>query len=314
LRLAEKLPKGLVDVVVGGHTHAGVAHLANGTAVVEAYLSGKAFSRVDLRVDLGKHRVSNVRLFPPHPLCPEPDPAPCALPEYEGARVRPNLAVARALEQEIESADQRSKTSLGVRIDRPLAREHKTESPLGNLFADLMLEAHPRADVALANGGSLRAGLPAGVLSYGMLYEAMPFDNRLVSVKMRALSLENALSKHFENDRHGIIAIAGMRAVARCESGKLRVSLLRKDGSSVAPEQDLTIATSDYLATGGDELLDPQDYTEPFHIQLDAPILRDALAEGLKRRAPAVPPDELQIDAAHPRLVLPSTRPVHCPK
>ena len=45
-----------------------------------------------------------------------------------------------------------------------------------------MRAARPTADVALTNGGSLRAELPAGALTYGELYEALPFDDRFVTI------------------------------------------------------------------------------------------------------------------------------------
>ena len=44
------LPKGLVDVWVGGHTHAMVAHRIDNIATIESLSSGRAFGRVDLRI------------------------------------------------------------------------------------------------------------------------------------------------------------------------------------------------------------------------------------------------------------------------
>lgn len=311
LTLARRLPTGLVNVIVGGHTHAGVAHFENGVAVVEAYLSGRAFSRVDLRFDRVARRVISTSIQPPHPLCPTLDANHCVLGNYEGAPVRPDPAVRQAIASQVKAAEARSNTPLGVRIDRTLPREHQSESALGNLFADLMLEASPGADLALANGGSLRADLPSGMLTYGRLFEAMPFDNRLVVIELRAETLMHALAVHFASRLHGLVSVAGVRVIARCRAGALEVSLLRRDGTPIAPGEVLRMATSDYIASGGDRFLDPGAVSNESDAA-SAPFVRDILAQGLSRRAPALKPSELEVSKAHPRLDLPTPRPVSC--
>jgi len=45
------LPKATVDVIVAGHTHAGIAHKLAGIAVIESFASGHAFGRVDVHLD-----------------------------------------------------------------------------------------------------------------------------------------------------------------------------------------------------------------------------------------------------------------------
>lgn len=47
-RLARELPTGSVDVIVAGHTHAGLAQRVNGIAIIEAFSNGRAFGRVDV--------------------------------------------------------------------------------------------------------------------------------------------------------------------------------------------------------------------------------------------------------------------------
>ena len=67
-----------------------------------------------------------------------------------------------------------------------MRRAYRTESAEGDWFTDLMLAAQPRAQVALTNGGGLRADIPAGPLTYGELFKAMPFDNRFALADDRA--------------------------------------------------------------------------------------------------------------------------------
>ena len=78
-------------------------------------------------------------------------------------------------------------TPLGIVLGETLRRTGDPESPLGNLFADAFRDAMPGADVALNSNsrGGLRADLPAGALTFGRLYEAFPFDNRLVTLTLK---------------------------------------------------------------------------------------------------------------------------------
>jgi len=100
--VVRRLPRGLVDVVMAGHTHAAVAHEVNGVAIAQAYSWGRAFSRVDVTVDRARARVAGVRIFPPQPVCARSSaPGRCAAQgtpaEYEGRPVVAAAAVEAAM-------------------------------------------------------------------------------------------------------------------------------------------------------------------------------------------------------------------------
>src|SRR5262249_10655977 len=141
----------------------------------------------------GQARVVAARVFGPQRLC---EPARCAAERYEDAPVVPDAAVARAIAPDLDRARAQRESQLGVTIAVPVTRAHKVESALGNLFADLMPAARPQADVALTNGGGLRADLPAGPLSYGRLYEAAPFDNKFALIPVRAGDLARMVARN----------------------------------------------------------------------------------------------------------------------
>ncbi|HVV53167.1 MAG TPA: 5'-nucleotidase C-terminal domain-containing protein, partial [Polyangia bacterium] len=298
----------VVDAVVAGHTHEGVAHRVAGIPIVEAYANGRDFSRIDLTIDRATGRAVDAQIFPPHPICA---PARCAGETYEGAPVVPDPAVAAAIAPALAAARAARERPLGVEVTAPIKRAQKVESPLGDLFADLMRAARPGADVALTNGGGLRADLPAGPLTYGRLYEATPFDNRFATVPVTAGELAEAIARNLGRD-NGIISISGVRAEARCKDGALAVTLRRADGHPLPPNTKLTLVTSDFLATGGDGLLSAET---KLHAQLDdGPPIRDAMADLLRaRKTPLSPEDPALHDPAHPRISYPGPRPVRCP-
>jgi 5'-nucleotidase len=303
---------GLVDAWIGGHTHAGVAHFVNGVPVVEALSRGKAFGRIDFELSGSPPRVLRARPFPPEPLCPDTaELAPCPTHAYAGQNVEPSQAVAAVVAPALDICRHERERLLGVELSEQLPADHDSESALGNLFVDLMRAQVPGADAALANGGSLRMPLDAGPLSYGALYDTMPFDNRLVTIELTGKELRTVLETHFSHDAHGIISIAGLVARARCERGQLQVTLRRSSGAAIDDRERLSIVTSDYLATGGDRLLASIGDSRARIRNASALLLRDVLAEQLTKRNRRLNPLDVY-DPQQPRLQLPSPRPVRC--
>ena len=297
----------VVDAIVAGHTHEGVAHRVSGVPIVEAFANGHDFSRIDLTVDRATGRAIDARIFPPQRICA---PERCGGESYEGAPVVPEAAIAAAIAPALDAARAQREQKLGVAILAPIRRAQKVESPLGNLFADLMRAARPGADVALTNGGGLRADLPAGALTYGQLFEATPFDNRFATISITGAELTEAVARNLGRD-NGIVSLSGIRAEARCKEGALAVTLFRSDGRPLAPRTRLTLVTSDFLATGGDGLFS-EETKERAKLD-DGPPIRDAMADLLRaRKTPLAPDDPKLFDPAHPRVAYPGPRPVRC--
>ncbi|HSY40527.1 MAG TPA: metallophosphoesterase, partial [Polyangia bacterium] len=126
---------GVVDAIVAGHTHEGVAHRVSGIPIVEAFANGRDFSRVDLTVERASGRAVDARIFPPQRICA---PERCGGESYEGAPVVPDAAVEAAIAPALDAARAQREQKLGVAVEAPIKRAQKIESPLGNLFADLM--------------------------------------------------------------------------------------------------------------------------------------------------------------------------------
>jgi 2',3'-cyclic-nucleotide 2'-phosphodiesterase (5'-nucleotidase family) len=297
----------VVDAIVAGHTHEGVAHRVSGIPIIEAFANGHDFGRIDLTIDRATGRAIDAQIFPPQRICA---PERCAGETYEGAPVVPDAAVAAAIAPALEAAHAQREQRLGPVLAVPISRAHKVESPLGNLFADLMRVARPKADVALLNGGSLRVDLPAGPLTYGRLFEAIPFDNRFATISLTGAELDDVIAGNLGRD-NGIVSLSGLRAEARCKGGALAVTLFRPDGRPIAPKTRLTLVTSDFLATGGDGLFSAE-IKERAKLD-DGPPIREAMAELLRdRKTPLTPDDRALFDPARPRLAYPGPRPVEC--
>lgn len=312
-RLARGLPPGLVDVIVGGHRNAAVAHVVAGIPVVHAPSNLVGFSRVDLVFDPERSRVTSHHVEPPHLVCTQPAPAPCTPGDYEGAPVVPDGATEAAIHPALAAASALRDKVLGVTVTSAFPVRKDGETALGNLFADLMREALPGADAAFGNAGSVRDVLPEGELTYGRLHHVMPFDNQLARLHVTGAQLTRLIRANLVQGEHGLLSVSGIGVRARCEGGALDVTLVHRDGTAVRDDEALTVATNDFLALGGDGLTAASGLPDS-SIEIDPgkPAL-EALIDGMVKRRTLRPDDPSLYDPAHPRVVLPGPLPLRCP-
>ena len=320
VRVANALPKGAVDAIVAGHTHAGMAHRVAGIPIVQAYAYGKGFARVDLTFDPSANRVVRSTLHAPTLLDSQ-------VVAYEGQPLVTDPHVEAVVAAATARAKARRNEALSVHVEDGLRRSYDDESPLGNFMSSMILDVAPKAQVAIMNGGGLRADLPAGPLSYGALYDVMPFDNRLALVTMTGRELRDTIARNL-SDSVGILSFAGARIHARCDAARLRVDVVLERPSAAqadvgaptvleAPtrlrdEDDIVVATNDFLATGGDGF--PR--LPRISVPSEGPILRDAIADRLRRAPSPLKPARLRpaqwLAPQKPRMHLPGPRPVRC--
>jgi 2',3'-cyclic-nucleotide 2'-phosphodiesterase (5'-nucleotidase family) len=312
-RLARGLPPGLVDVIVGGHRNAAVAHVVAGIPVVHAPSNLVGFSRVDLVFDPAAHRVTSRHVEPPHAVCTQPAPAACTPGDYEGAPVVPDAATEAAIRPALVAASALRDKALGVTVAATFPVRKDGETALGNLFADLMREALPGTDAAFGNAGSVRDVLPEGELTYGRLHHVMPFDNQLARLHVTGAQLRQLVTTNLVQGEHGLLSLSGLGVRARCEGGALDVTLVHPDGAAVRDDEALTVATNDFLALGGDGLTTAIGLPDS-SVEIDPgkPVL-EALIDGMVKRRTLRPGDPALYDPAHPRLVLPGPVPLRCP-
>jgi 2',3'-cyclic-nucleotide 2'-phosphodiesterase (5'-nucleotidase family) len=329
-RLIRALPEGTIQGAVGGHTHASAAALYLGVPMIESLSYGKAFGRFDLVLQFtgGKWQVQSAMIYALRHLCAEPkeSPATCTAERYEG-RVIERTKDAKLL-QIIADAEAKAKMQkqapLGVTLAAEFGRGYDHESALGNLFVDLLQQRARRgafdehvqhaANVAsdkkakkpiyvgMINGGGLRQVLPAGQLTFGALFEAMPFDNRVASAELSSTELADLLLRHHKK-RGSYMSIGGIRVrvtekkyVRKDENGAqgasqqlAKVELLDVAGKLLPRDTKFVVVASDFLLEGGDGFWGAG--TKP-NVSVHEELLRDALAAELKTMTSPIRPED----------------------
>jgi 5'-nucleotidase len=318
LALARSLPRGLVDVITAGHTHDAVSHQVNGTAVVQAYPRGTAFARADVVFDRGTRSVVRTDVSAPRYVCERQDPetlscdataasiSPLPVSLYEGRVVVPDAKVRDAMAPALARVRELQATRLGVFIETPIRRTGDPESPLANLLADTLRDAFS-ADVAIHNTwrGGLLADLPAGILTFGRLYAAFPFDNRVSRVTLSGDELRRVFVEEIRRGRRrGAMAIAGVVVKTSCIGERLDVEMFRPNGRRVASEERLVVVGMDSLIAR----LTRAAIAPPPHISVSdtAPVLREVIEDRLRQHGGQLASRQL-VDPDRPRWELPDT-------
>lgn len=136
------------------------------------------------------------------------------------------------------------------RVDMVVKRP---ENPLSNLIADVLRNSTipyigRSADLALINIGGLRANLNKGDITYGNIYEILPFENSLCILYLKGSDVKELMTNIV---RVGGEGVSNVKLVA--DKDKNIVTALI-GGQPIEEEQTYVVATVDYLAEGNDKM------------------------------------------------------------
>jgi len=291
MRVANEIPEGLVDHIVGGHEHRGIAHVVNGIAITASYSNTRAFSRVDFTMDRNSGDVIDRRIYPPQGNCikaPDED-RHCAYEDddarepasYEGLPIVPMQQVAAIAERAGDVAAQRKAEKIGVYLETPMTLREQPETVLGNLLTDAVLQSND-ADISIHNVyGGIRAELPEGELTYGSVFRVFPFDNRVSVTEMSGLDVRKIIAHQVHNLRRRA-GFSGMRVYIGCDAGQMTVQMIKSGGREIQDSDTLRVVANDFLLLGGDDVLTPATPEEGFDIPYGTPLVRDTLVEWFK--------------------------------
>ena len=152
------------------------------------------------------------------------------------------------------------------------------ENPLSNFVADLQRTraskelGQPIALGVMTNGG-LRAGFAAGPVTLGSVFELMPFENELWVLDAPGPVVQQL----FDYAAHIKMAISGATYTVTFD-GQPKDIRIGGQPFDVNQSRTYTIAISDYLATGGDNLVFFKALT-PRHTNV---LLRTAIADHIR--------------------------------
>ena len=132
----------------------------------------------------------------------------------------------------------------------------RNESELGNLTADAYRWA-TKADIAIVNGGDLRADLPKGDIRKRDIMAIFPFGNTLRIAEINGKTIRAMLEHSVEfypASFGGFMNVSGMTfSYDPTQPGGSRVKEIFVGGQPLDENKTYTIALEDFLTAGGDD-------------------------------------------------------------
>lgn len=123
-------------------------------------------------------------------------------------------------------------------------------TPLGVTVAEAMRQAGG-TQVAIANGGGIRAPLTKGTLTLGDMYTILPFDNNVVTMKVTGAKLKELIQHGINPDGFGWGQYSGLTVWYDSATDEI-TSMRLSDGTKVEDDEYYTLTSIDFLMTGGD--------------------------------------------------------------
>jgi 5'-nucleotidase len=250
------LPPGTLDAVVAGHSHNTIGHFFQQTPIIETPGQAKFYGRIELYVDPATHAVKR-ELTTIAPM----------IPVKASEAVQPDAEVAKLIQPALDKVSELQHKKLGLSVPSTLGRNYDAESPLGSFLADSLRTAE-KADVAILNPGGLRADLKSGELTYGAVFEVMPFDNNVATLDVSGEELLRLLKAAY-GGKKGIFQVSGIEVkLAKCPSPERLKTVTLEGGKPLAPARRYRLVLPDFLARGGDGLGPAMATLDPAHVDV----------------------------------------------
>ncbi|ROI09061.1 bifunctional NAD pyrophosphatase/5'-nucleotidase [Chryseobacterium sp. H3056] len=169
-------------------------------------------------------------------------------------------------------------------------------SNLGNLLADYTFEGAAvwaknngipgGIDGAVINIGGIRTTIAKGDIVTRQIYEVMPFENEVMIMKMKGSDLQGLFDYYLKTQKNNPVS----HITIETDGDKILKQLI--NGKEVDPAKTYYIATSDYLALGGDNM----EYFKKGEMIPTGIKLRDLFLEKFKANPEVTVPTDVRLN------------------
>ncbi|MCG2725293.1 MAG: bifunctional metallophosphatase/5'-nucleotidase [Elusimicrobia bacterium] len=269
-----------IDVIFGGHNHnvlpKGYYDEASSTLICESYWGLTDVTKVDLEFDdeTGKFIKARASLI--------------TLWTNETGK---DEKVAKILEKFTEKVDKEMSQIIGE-SNVPLGTsEEGLDSPIGNWMTDVM-KKYAKTDLAFQNTTGIRSVMNKGIITMRDIYQIMPFDNTLVTLKITGKLLEKLMRDNLRNS-YSKMQISGMKVKFKTNKKNNPSDIeMYINSKLIKPEDEFTVITNNYLTSGGSGGM-AFTLSKDLHDTM-API-RDILIQSVKTSSPIEEPEGSRI-------------------
>ena len=297
--LIDKLPHGLIDLIVGGDTHKLLAKYYKGTGLLQAGYKARGLAWAKLST--GQTPELNIVEVCDQSFIDEAGRGRTCQRDlaenYDGQlqnhlllgqAMAPDPTVEAMVEKQIQRVSVLKNRETLAFLEDDFAKSSISESPLSNWFVDMLNNAISlhgiRADFVVYHNGAMRNSLDKGLVTFGDIFAILPFDHNLATITVTGAQLKKFVAL-VQDPHHAAYSYSGLtfKLNGVCELVEIKID----DGTDVANVEDnttYTLATNDFLGRGGVNFDKDMGYSpNDIEIHHTLPLLRDIVFEYLKK-------------------------------
>ena len=249
-----------IDVIIDGHSHSYLpsGFMVNDTLIVSTGEYNENFGVLELTIEDGEIIVYNNLLI---------NANEAAMFDLGTDQEIQDLIDAIKVDQDAILSIVVGQTA--VVLDGERADVRTSETNLGKLIADSMISV-TGADLAITNGGGIRASIAAGDITRGDVITTLPFGNIIVTVDLTGQEIIDTLEHAITGLPAAVGSFPHVSGVTftidmNNEEGS-RIEAVMINGVAIDVNAVYSVATNDFMAAGGDgfEALGNADTTGEF--------------------------------------------------
>jgi len=233
-----------IDVIIDGHSQIVFEEKVKDTLIVQAGEYGENIGKLKItKKDNGEITVK-----------------PFMYSYDEVKDVTPDAKVTKAVENVLTKVDKITNQVIAtteVRLAGEREEVRTRETNLGNMVADAMKNSFKDADVALTNGGGIRASIAKGDITKGNIIDVLPFGNVASLIEVTGQDIQTALEhglSQYPEANGAFPHISGMKVeFDPSKPAGSRITKLTVGGAPIDLNKKYKLATNDFLAVGGDD-------------------------------------------------------------
>lgn len=225
-------PKWGVDMMIGGHSHTILEQpeIINDILITQAGIGTDQIGRFDILVDDDTNSIVEWKweLLPVDETLAEPDEK---LQSYIDS-----------FQEVVDRKYNTIITRFAKRLDHMVWGE---ESPLGNLFADILAE-HAKADIAFISSGSIRGGGLGELVTLGDFKKICPYSGALQVVQLTGAQIKTIFNHTLTAEKRKRLIFQVSQACEVVYEDGTGVVSLKLHGKEVGDDQTYSVCLQEY--------------------------------------------------------------------
>lgn len=227
-----------IDLVLGGHAHKILQKQTDDSTFVESDSEIKGLSHILLNFDDKTGKLKDIK---------------AKYVELNSALFNPDTNMQKIVEAKripgVDKAIGKALEDIKLRSDN----KDELDSPLGDLFADIIKAQSKESDFALHNTGGVRVDIMKGDITKRFITNAFPFPNKVMLVRVNGAFIKKLIAKSIHEKRSLFQYSKEVKVEYIWKHNRAELTSVKINGKDLDKDKMYIIAVNDYIANGGSE-------------------------------------------------------------